>query len=181
VEKGINRYAGEKIYFKVLRAYASDIRALLATVMEPVAERLADYKITVHGIKGTSYSIHADEVGRMAEALENAAASGDFGFVEEHNPAFVAAAGGLLDRLDAFIKALETGEIRPVKGKPDAGLLEKLLSACRNFDLDEAEDVMAEIERFVYNADDGLTEWLRINIAETNLFDVEQRLMDMGV
>jgi hypothetical protein len=51
---------------------------------------LPDYAISVHGLKGASYGVCADAIGRDAEELEFAAKAGDYKKVESKNAAFIA-------------------------------------------------------------------------------------------
>jgi hypothetical protein len=75
--------------------------------------------------------------------------------------------------------ALDKENPRPKKDKPDEDQLLKLLSACRNYDMDSADAVMDEIEKFSYESDDGLAYWLRDNIDIVNFKEVEQKLSSL--
>ncbi|MCL2254057.1 MAG: ATP-binding protein [Lachnospiraceae bacterium] len=87
----------------ILRSYVIDIRKILDSMGEVKKEELAQYKIKAHGIKGVSYAIMANQVGKMAEELEKACESGDYDFVEENNPPFLKAAINLVNELEEML------------------------------------------------------------------------------
>jgi CheY-like chemotaxis protein len=70
-KKAVERFSGdEAVLIDVLKSYSAGTRGLLGKLEEYLAaERLEDYAIAVHGIKGSSYSIFAQEAGGMAETL----------------------------------------------------------------------------------------------------------------
>jgi hypothetical protein len=146
--------------------------------VETVTEAgIMDYKIKVHGIKGASYDIFADEIGKEAEILEHAAVDGDLGLILERNPAFLDAAGNFLNNIDEVLSLFVKDETsKPVKDTPDNELLLKLLEACKVYDMGAAEAIMAEIDEYQYTADDGLAAWLRENVDMMNFKEVEERL-----
>jgi len=74
VEKGIQRFGGDReSYMQILRSFTASARSLLTSVRGVTEDNLANYAINVHGIKGSSRSIFADNTGNMAEDLEKAA------------------------------------------------------------------------------------------------------------
>jgi hypothetical protein len=50
---------------------------------------------------------------------------------------------------------------KPKKSKPDEEALSKLLGACMKYDMDEADEAMAEIEKYSYESEGGLVDFLR--------------------
>ncbi len=109
IAKALERFDGDKAALTdVLSSYAKGTRELLSELMELLkAGKLDEYAIAVHGIKGSSYAIHADAVGHLAKALEKAAAAEDLDEVKRIHPAFEKAASALLDKLDRALG--ETG------------------------------------------------------------------------
>jgi signal transduction histidine kinase/DNA-binding response OmpR family regulator len=162
ITRGLNRYEGdEDTYLKILRSYVSSLTRLLAASELPNAETLQDYTIAVHGIKGASRDIFADEAGDMAARLEDAAKAGDFDYIGLHHPAFVEAAGKLAADITGLLKHTDTDESKPVKDIPDAEALAKLRAAAEVYNMDGVDEAMKEIEAYRYNADEGLLVWLR--------------------
>ena len=162
IARGLEQFDGDEVaYVKILRSYAANVRSMLMTIETVDEDSLADYKITVHGIKGTSYYIFADQVGKLAEALETASAAGDLDYVREHNMAFHEATWKLIGDLEDMLRVYDSEHPKPIKIRPDAQSLAKLLDACRRYDMDDVDAAMAEIEQYQYEADDGLALWLR--------------------
>jgi len=177
MNKGIERFGGdEESFLQVLRSFATNTPPLLAKMGKVEADTLADYAIVAHGIKGSSRGICADALGDQAEALEKAAKSGDFAFVRANNPACLQAAQRLVADIDELLGKIAGKSAKPRKDKPDRETLEKLSIACKNNDMDDVEAAMAELEDYEYEADDGLMVWLRKNVGEINLTQIEGKL-----
>ncbi|MCL2879122.1 MAG: ATP-binding protein, partial [Treponema sp.] len=177
VINGIKRIGGNLlVYVKILHAYAVNTRELLKKIETVDANSLKDYIIIVHGIKGSSYSLFADDIGRQAETLEKAANAGDLAAVESMNPSFLESAEKLLTNIITVIG--KTGETasRPAKSKPDEKLLELLLEACTQYRINTADDIINDIEEYRYYADDGLAVWLRENADQSNFEEIIARL-----
>ena len=65
---------------------------------------------------------------------------------------------------------------KPVKEKPDDLLLNELVAACMDYDMNTADEVMEKIDEYKYEADGGLAIWLRDNIDVMNYVQVVDRL-----
>jgi len=177
INKGLERYNNnEKIYFSVLRSYSSNIRSLLGKIQTVDTNNLLHYKITVHGIKGASLDIFAEQIGEKASELEKAADAGGLNYIHKANPKFIKLVNEFLDDLDKMLAEIDIDKFKPEKDKPDETLLLLLLSKCKDYDIDGAEAIMADIDQYRYTSDDGLAEWLRENVEMTNLIDIEKRL-----
>jgi len=180
ISKGIERFGDdEESYLQALCSYAASTRQLLETVREVNRENLADYAITVHGIKGSSRSIAADLVGDQAESLEKAAKVGDVDFVMANNVAFIDAVEALIRGLDELFRQMSSENPKPKKDRPDEDALSRLLSACENYDMDGMDAAMSEIEGSEYEADDGLTAWLRANVDLMNVAQIKEKLLSV--
>jgi len=174
---GLEQAGGdESVYIQTLRSYADTVRPMLKSIESVSKESLAKYKVTVHGIKGTSYYIFAQKVGHMAESLEKASSAGDFSYVSEHNPAFLKLAWKLINDLDETLKALDAENPKPVKPRPDRAILIRLRDACRRFDMDNLDAAMEEIEQYRYESDDGLVNWLREAVSKMEMTQIVDRL-----
>jgi CheY-like chemotaxis protein len=180
ITRGLGRYAGnETVYIKILRSYSSSLQSMLDTVESPCEEKLKDYKIAVHGIKGASYDIFAEQLGNSAKELEYAASAGNLGFINENNPSFIVSARKLVSDINGVIAAIEAENPKPVKNKPGKAELLKLRDACKLFDMNGADRAMDEIEKYRYEADDGLVEWLRYNIDVMGFSKIVEKLSDL--
>jgi HPt (histidine-containing phosphotransfer) domain-containing protein len=177
IYKGLERYEGNvDTYLKLLRYYTANISSMLAEIEPFREEEINSYRITVHGIKGASYDIYADRIGELAEALENASKNGDIEYIRGHNPVFLEAAGILISNISDMLAAIEAENPKPIKSKPDEHLLMRLLSACNDYDMDEANETMEEIERYRYESDGGLVDWLRENVDRMDFKQIIERL-----
>ncbi|MCL2792663.1 MAG: response regulator [Spirochaetaceae bacterium] len=179
--KGLQRFDNDiETYLQIIRSFAVNTRLLLNTIMDVNEANLTNYAITVHGIKGSCRGICAESVGVLAEALEKAAKSGDINFVIANNPAFLKAALRLIADIDTlFAKSVSTNKDKPVKDKPYVEVLSKLLLACENYNIEEIETTMKEIEVFRYESDDGLALWLQDNVIQMNYLEIVERLSDL--
>jgi len=106
--KALLQFGGsEETYLIILQSYVSHTPGLLDKIRTCTESELKDYAILVHGIKGTSYGIGADAVGKRAEALENAAKRGDFQYVSAHNAELIDATEQLIARINAVLQELK--------------------------------------------------------------------------
>ncbi|MDR1420944.1 MAG: response regulator [Treponema sp.] len=102
--EGIKRMGNrETSFIRVLNSYAANLPAMLGKLREFRAETLADYTITVHGIKGASYGICANDIGKQAEALEMAARNGDIEAILSNNGDFIIRAEKLAAELASYL------------------------------------------------------------------------------
>jgi CheY-like chemotaxis protein len=173
IQQGLAKYEGdEDTYLKILRSYTVSLVRLLAVPPESIG----DYEIAVHGIKGASRDIYAEEVGRQAAALENAAKNGDTAFITENHPALEELARKLADDINALLERIETGSPKPAKDKPDEAILKRLRDAAEVYDMDGAEKAMAEIEAYRYEDDDGLVAWLRERVDSVDFMAIAEKI-----
>jgi len=177
IQKGITLFGGaEESYFQVLRSYMVNTRPLLESLKKVTSDNLAEYAVTVHGIKGASRGICADILGAKAEALEKAAKEENFDFVSKNNNAFIRDAERLISSLNGMFNQIALGSPKPKKARPDAELLSKLAAACETYKMDEVDSVMGEIEQYDYENDDGFAVWLRKNVDLLNFNEIKDRI-----
>jgi len=177
IKKGLARYEGsEQIYLKVLHSYSSCVNEMLKAIENFSEDKLDQYNIKVHGIKGTSLDIFAEQIGRDALDLENAAKAGNIDYINKHNPAFLESAWKLINNIDETLSKIDAENPKPKKDKPDDALLRRLHSACRDYDIDKADKAISEIEKYKYDSDDGLALWLRENIDKLGFKQIVQKL-----
>ena len=94
----------EQNLLHILRTYSANTRVILESLKNISRENLSEYAIIVHGIKGSSFSICANEVGEKAVALEKAAKTGDFNFIKLNNREFIEMTGKLITNLDNLLR-----------------------------------------------------------------------------
>ncbi|MDR1099577.1 MAG: response regulator [Treponema sp.] len=176
-EAGVERYGGETIYLNILRSYTIHSPKLLEKLRALSPESLADYAITVHGLKGASYGICADGIGRQAEELEQAAKAGEYERVAADNGGFILRVEQALEELGALLEQNTAGE--PAKQRaaaPDKALLEKLLDASKRFKPTAMEEVLAELEKYEYETGGEMIAWLREQLDNLEYDAIRERL-----
>jgi len=177
MSKGIARFGGNTTAFlEVLRVFAEHTPSLLEAAAGVDQNTLAAYAIALHGIKASSQGICAGMVSARAHDLAQAAMAGDFDFVIANNPIFLKVAWKLVADINYMLGHMDEEHPKPKRNKPDEAMLSKLLDACRNYDMDEVDEAMAEIEEYVYEFDGGLVAWLKSNVESMNFAQIRERL-----
>jgi len=181
INKGLKRYGSEEVYLDILRSFTTNTLKLLESTKDVSEDTLAEYTVSVHGIKGSGYGIFAEEVADAAKKLEDASNDGDFEYVKNFNQPFQNMAFELVNKLENMIATIdkELGSQKMVKDKPETELLSRLSDACEAFDMEAVVEVMKEIDIFQYNADDGLVAWLRENVDLMNYMEIVEKLSEV--
>jgi PAS domain S-box-containing protein len=179
---GLKRYGTEDVYLRILQSYLTHTPELLEKLRSLSRETLPHYAITVHGLKGASYGICADKIGKEAEELEFAAKAGDYEKVHTKNTAFISKVEASLGELRKLLES--TAKNNPPKkkaGGPDTGLLEKLLDASKRFKPAVMENIMTELESCEYESGGDLISWLREQIDNLEYDAVREKLESLAV
>jgi|GEM_PF-834878 len=157
ITKGLERYCGDdELYFNAICAYYDNTPVLLDKIVAFDKDNLYDYQVIVHGIKGASAIICAGENSAMAESLENAAKEENYEFITANNELFIKQTMELLDDVERIISKVQGDEQKPVKDKPDIELMEKLLGACEDYDMDTVDEIVAELCSYEYESNGEL-------------------------
>ena len=156
LSEALARFGSEEICAEIITSYIKNTPPLLEQIRHIEKDRLADYAIIVHGIKGTSRAIGAEEAGNAAETLEHAAKEGGFEYCAAHNAAFIELVEKLIERLSAYVGKQRVLVRKPEKDMPDAQLLAQLKTACANYDMSSVDTIMDELERYSYREDAAL-------------------------
>jgi len=189
IAEGLKKFKGDvEFYLKLLRIYSSGIRSRMDIIKNTSEENIKNYKINVHGIKGTSLDIFALKIGRDASLLEKAATSGDTAFIKENNPAFIENITTIAFKIDELLETaskeltgLSRKNEKPKKDKPDETLLLKLLDECNKHYMDGAEMLMSQIEQYQYEEDSGLVNYLREKIDMLKFEEAAQKIIDLNI
>jgi len=180
IDKGLERFGGDKeIYFDILRVFATNMVSLLESVKDVSSDKMADYAVIVHGIKSSSRSIGADALADISEKLEHAAKAGNYEFISAHNTSFLESARQLISEIDEMIKHACPGNPKPKKEKPDMDVLEKLLDACKQFDTDEIDVLIKELDAYEYELGGDFITWLSKNANQYNFKEIKEGLSSM--
>jgi CheY-like chemotaxis protein/HPt (histidine-containing phosphotransfer) domain-containing protein len=90
VKRGLDNFEGSvDSYWKILESYVRNTPPLLEKIHPNTKADLPDYGMIVHGIKSSSRTIGAENLGAKAESLEHAAKAGSLDFVSEHHNSFI--------------------------------------------------------------------------------------------
>jgi HPt (histidine-containing phosphotransfer) domain-containing protein len=163
-------------YMKVLKTYCRDAEKRLAIMSRaPDEDGLALFITQVHALKSASASIGADEISRMAAALEVAGRGGDMEYIRENLDAFTKNLALTTERIKAGLSkdtaAAPGGEfqgmgesLNPLKdalASENVGEADKILASLSGEPLDEASrDSLSRISDLVLLGEFG--EALRI-------------------
>ena len=109
-KRGLDLYDDdEEIYLAVLRSYSTNIPTTLNKLRNVSAETLPTYMIGIHGLKGTSANIGAEDIRAKATELEKMAKSGDLAGVQARNEAFLKEAEKLVSDIKAWLDKNDPG------------------------------------------------------------------------
>jgi signal transduction histidine kinase/CheY-like chemotaxis protein len=183
LKKGQEMFPNNK-YLDVLRAWCMHTPALLEKLRALAAGQLQDddlgeYTIAVHGLKGSSYGICAQSVGKKAEDLEAASRRKEIEFVKTHNGILLDEAAALHQNLEKLLaSAAQNSTAKPSAKSPDPELLKQLLEACKQFKSSLMEEILEKIDKFQYESGGDLTQWLREQMDNLEYDAMEQRLTE---
>ena len=180
MDKAIAEFDGdEEIYYDILRSYVINTPPLLDHCEHVNMDSIADYGRIVHGIKGASRSICADEFANTAERLEKAAKDGDLEFITQYNPLFLDAANELLSGIEDMLE--KRTQYIPVikKERPDSKQLIKLRDACAAYNMRAVDATLKILDTYEYEHDGDLVIWLKENAKKLNLDTIVDRLSDI--
>jgi len=179
--KGVERYGGDhKLYLKVLRSFTTNIASMLASTENIDKNTLVDYEIKIHGIKGASFDIFAEKIAEEARTLEHAAKDGDLEYISKNDKIFRKKMQKFIGDIEAMISIIDAENPKPKKDKPDTEVLTKLLTACKAYSMDGADEAVAEIEKYQYTADNGLSDWLCERVGLMDFRQIIEKLSDIS-
>jgi hypothetical protein len=171
-----------EMYLRVIRSFVKNMPKFLTELRGVTEASLPQYAVLVHGVKGSCYGISADEAGRMAEALEVAAKTGDFARVMAGNETFIRTVETLLGQFGDLLRQadeVENGGGKTVKPAPDRTVLAGLLEACRDYDIDRMQEAMDELEKYGYEKDGDLVVWLKEQLVNFAYDQIQEKLAEI--
>ena len=171
IAEGLARICNdEESYLHILRTYATHITNFIETARREARGNLHEYRIAIHGIKGSCRGIGAEELGLRAEELETAVKQKDISFIQNNTGSFLLAVEDFRTGMAAFIGNLDaqTGTRKPEMESPDPLLIKIILDACENYDIDTLKAAINKLEVSTYSSAPGLAEWLREQAGTSN-------------
>jgi HPt (histidine-containing phosphotransfer) domain-containing protein len=94
----------EEIFSTVLSIFVEKAPDTLAKLANPTEETLADYSITVHGLKGACANICAEELREKAFKLEQLSRAGDLNSVLAGNAPFIKEVQDIVEKGKNWLK-----------------------------------------------------------------------------
>jgi signal transduction histidine kinase/CheY-like chemotaxis protein len=175
--QGLTIFGGDlDAYLGSLRSFARTTPVLLDQIRDHPAANLPRYAIIVHGIKGSSRNISANELGAAAEKLEAAARNNDADFIAAHNAEFIQLAEKLIRNLNKMLKDKDSNRQRPKREAPDAAVLARLREAVVHYDMDGVDAALDELEGSQYATGAELIAWLREKVDKKEFREIRERL-----
>ena len=178
IHKALEQFSNmEDALLGAFRSYNAHIHTLLDNLRifphQGQDERLQQYIVAAHSIKGASYGVCADEIGQQAGELERAGRANDFDFIAAHTGELINAAEKTAADLAL---CLEKEQAKPRKAEPDTALLAKLREACADYKMDEVDRIMGELEQYDYESRQGLILWLRERVDTVDFQKITEKL-----
>jgi HPt (histidine-containing phosphotransfer) domain-containing protein len=93
------------VYKAVLQSFVEKTPSVLNKLANVSKETLADYAISVHGLKGACATVCAEEVRKAAFSLEQKSRAGDLDGVLAENKLFIKSVEELLGNLQNWLKS----------------------------------------------------------------------------
>jgi CheY-like chemotaxis protein len=175
--EGKKRYNTDAAFLEIIRSYCVHTPVLLDKIRGFSGENLDQYTIAVHGLKGSSYSICADEAGNFAAAMEAAARAGDIETIKAQNSGLIETVETLISGLNELVAKVEKSRGKKQRaGAPDPDLLSRLLEACKEYRPALMEDAVAELENYEYDSGGDLVVWLREQLDNLEYESIQDRL-----
>jgi signal transduction histidine kinase/AmiR/NasT family two-component response regulator/HPt (histidine-containing phosphotransfer) domain-containing protein len=175
--KGMLLYGDDaELYVTVIESYAKNTPAVISALRGVGEENLAEYAINVHGLKGSSNNICATQIGERAARMEKAAKAGNLAEVAAENDILLAETETLIGDINVWLNARSAEKAKPVRPSIDAGLLERLRDACENFDMNGADEAMAQLTEFDYESGNDLVLWLGEKMVSSEFDEIIPRI-----
>lgn len=179
-KKANENYDGDDdLYYEILHSFVINTPALLEEYKDVNSVNIEDYGRIMHGIKGSSRSICADEFAGIAERLEKAAKDLDFDFIYQYYPLFLDAARDLMSGIEEMLEKRNRENPKEKTGGLDKKLLDKLVIACKAYDMNTVDAILDLLGNYEYEQDRELYYWLRDNADKLNLNAIIERLSSL--
>jgi len=177
-KKGLSLYGGDfELYLPILRSFAANTSAIISKLRLVSEDTLRSYATSVHGLKGSSGSIGAEDIREQAARLEMAAKSGNLPEVLAENENLLNSAETLVTDIKIWLKKLDAGNDKPHMAAPDPALLQSLRQCCESYDMNGADKAIEKLECVSYDKDGYLVASLREKI-EISDFPAAIELID---
>ncbi|MGN0292351.1 MAG: ATP-binding protein [Lachnospiraceae bacterium] len=154
--EGIKNIGGNlEKYNELLRVYNLEMVQILEVLPDLADEDLEAFKIKVHGIKGSSRNIGAEQLSRDALQLEEWAKEGKKEEILGRLDDFLKELDVVMTRIDSYLKEVFESTQRDGDFLPELELTSvyAILRALSEFDMDEVEEELKELYKNRYTDD----------------------------
>jgi signal transduction histidine kinase/FixJ family two-component response regulator/HPt (histidine-containing phosphotransfer) domain-containing protein len=180
IAEGLSRCSNnEDLYLPLLESWAKHTRPVLEEISALDNIDIQTYAIKVHGIKGSAFGICAQKVGEFASDLEHSAKKGDLEFVRKGNQAFIVSAYALIADIQTLLndfKPKDSHGDKELRASPDRETLKSILDNCALFKTSQIKKEIKKLERFNYENDGELVEWLKDQADNLEYESIRERL-----
>ena len=178
-EKALSLYGYDlELYLPVLRSYAANTPAVIDNLRHVTEETLSAYATNVHGLKGASGSIGAEEVRSRAEHLEAAAKAGNLAEVLAGNEILLKESGALVAAIQLWLHGENAQNNKPCLHAPAPALLTTLRQSCEQYNMNEVDAAMEQLESACYDINGSLIVWLREKVDTSDFAAITARLKE---
>ena len=153
---GIRNIGGNiEKYHEILQVYYREMSQMLEVLQDYANEDLEQFRISVHGIKGSSRNIGAEDLADEALQLEELAKEGKQEEILEKLEEFLNTLDEVMTRVDTYLKDASEQVERDGDFLPELELssVYQILKALAEFDMDEAEECLKELYKNRYAED----------------------------
>jgi signal transduction histidine kinase/HPt (histidine-containing phosphotransfer) domain-containing protein/DNA-binding NarL/FixJ family response regulator len=168
----------DEVYFQVLRSFITYNPKQIET-LKTAGEDHEAYRLAAHSLKGSSRNIGAEDMGNQAERLEKAAINDDWDYINAVNGDFIKAAEKLVADINDFLKAVMPNDQeanKPEKKNPDPEILDKILEACENYDINALRQGIDALAEFRYPTFPDLAQWAKEQSNKSNFTVIQKRI-----
>ena len=173
VSEGIKNCGTKELFFSLLGDFYKLID-MKATKMEKcLADGLVrDYTIEVHALKNTARMIGAMELSKWCYDLEMAGNNEDSEKLNRETPGMLQMYRSYKEILKPYAK-LQNEEKKQVPEEEIIDCLQKLSDAIDTFDLDQADEIMKQLEEYQFSEEmEPLMEELRAYVADVAMEEI---------
>ena len=173
VEEGIRNCGSKKLFLELIQDFYKLIDSKSLTIEKFLEEgMIRDYTIEVHALKNVARMIGATELSELAYELEKLGNENDTEQIELKTPELLQRYRGYKTVLEEYGKTKSQNTTKVSYSQMKSTLM-RVHDAMDNFDLDEADKAMAELETYEF-ADDikEMLEELRVYLADVAMEDV---------
>jgi HPt (histidine-containing phosphotransfer) domain-containing protein len=154
VDKGLFLSGGvEEQYIDLLRISVKAFDNRAEKMQSLYINKLHDFAVEIHGMKGALYAIGADNLGDQAKELEFAAKEKNAAFCVDTYPVFREKLGAFTRLLEAAVKRREIPSLGPGSIPRLAASLGEALEAVRRYDSTLAGKIISSLRS--YSWEDG--------------------------